>query len=284
MIKIRWAGSGRIRSAGSARMRLGQCLVFGCLLSGACSLPARSQYNEQRLGISYSYPADFRDWANAFLAGNGKMGIMVFGNPLNETVIYNDRRFNLAGTSDRSFAGVSAADVEKIKNDCADGNFAAANQLAVSSAHYKGGGEGNRHPGFEMSIAIPEAGAVTHYSRTCNFRTGEIVVRWTDDRGDWERKSFVSRQDNVIVQYLTAPGRGKISCTIKLGTDTGMNFPKGMNFINKAKGGWLNIRAHYPPNTGSGGYEGVTRVVADGGTQTVSGDVLMISGARSVIL
>src|SRR5277367_325008 len=69
------------------------------------SLP--SGYNTQRMGFSRTYPTNYSDWANAFLAGNGKMGIMVFGDPLNETIIFNDRGFNMAKTGDRSFAQVS---------------------------------------------------------------------------------------------------------------------------------------------------------------------------------
>src|ERR1035437_3537917 len=145
----------------------------------------------QRMGFSYSYPTNYSDWANAYIAGNGELGIMVFCNPLNETVIYNDRGFNMAKTGDRSFAQVSATDLATIKSNCAAGNFAAANDLAISSAQYHGGGEGNRHPGFEMLISIPPSGSVSNYSRTCDFRTGVITVRWSDGRGDWERKSFV---------------------------------------------------------------------------------------------
>lgn len=152
----------------------------------------KAQYNLQRAGISTTYPTAYGDWMNAFLSGNGKMGIMVFGNPLNETIIYNDRNFNLAKKKDRTFDKVSAADIEKIKSLCAAGDFKAANQLAVTSAHYSAGGEGNKHPGYEMLIDIPASGAVTNYSRVCNFRTGEIFVRWSDDRGKWERRSFVS--------------------------------------------------------------------------------------------
>src|ERR1700733_1066335 len=77
----------------------------------------RADYNPERIGLSYTYPAEYGDWPNAFMAGNGNMGIMVFGNPLNETVVYNDRGFNLAKTKDRSFAQVSAADLATIKSN-----------------------------------------------------------------------------------------------------------------------------------------------------------------------
>lgn len=237
----------------------------------------------QRIGFSKTYPEIYVDWQNAFLAGNGKMGIMVFGNPLNETVIYNDRGFNLASAGARSFAQVSAADLETIKSECAAGNFAEADKLAVSSAQYKGGGDGSRHPGYEMSIVIPQDGAVRNYSRTCNFRTGEITVKWTDNRGDWVRKAFVSRKDNVTVQYLKVPTQGALTCSIHLGTDPGMGLPKEMVFTNSIDADNLNIRAKYKPTLDLG-YEGVTRYVVSGGTHGVSGDVLNIDSANSVIL
>lgn len=244
----------------------------------------QAQYNTKRAGISNTYPNNYSDWPNAFLAGNGKMGIMVFGNPLNETVIYNDRKFNLAKTKDRSFAQVSLGDILKIKTLCAEGNFAEANKLAVTSAHYSCGSEGNKHPGYEMLITIPSAGSVSYYSRICNFRTGEIAVKWTDNRGNWERKAFVSRKDNVIIQYLTAPSKGKLNCQIQLAIDPKMLFPKGMNFTNISNTAYLNMRVKYPSNTNGAGYEGVTRVAVLGGSKSIEGNVLHIANANSVVL
>jgi alpha-L-fucosidase 2 len=240
--------------------------------------------NPQRIGFSNSYPTTFSDWGNAYLSGNGKMGIMVFGNPLNETVIYNDRKFFLAASNERSFNQVSPSDLEQIRNYCAEENWGAANTLANKVHGWKNGGEGNKHPGFGMLINIPQDGAISNYSRTCNFRTGEIIVKWTDNRGNWERKSFVSRKDNVVVQYLTAPKNGTISCSVQLTTDPGMNFPKDMAFTSLATTGNLNLRANYPKNTNGAGYEGVVRVVTSGGTKSVDGNVLKISNAKSVIL
>jgi alpha-L-fucosidase 2 len=278
--------NGFLRRGGRPGMirRLKSLLVLSPVILWLLPPAVHADYNSQRMGLSYSYPADYSGWTDAFLAGNGKMGIMVFGNPLHETVIYNDRAFNLARTRDRSFAQVSAEDLATIKSNCAAGNFAEANRLAVSSARYHDGGEGGRHPGYEMLITIPEAGAITNYSRTCDFRTGVITVKWTDDRGDWERKSFVSRKDDVIVQYLTAPSGGKLNCSIQLATDPKMLFPRTMSFTNVSDANYLNLRAKYPENTGGAGYEGVTRVVTSGGTKSLAGGVLNISNATSVIM
>jgi alpha-L-fucosidase 2 len=260
-------------------------LVFVAVFTGLSFL-TNSYAGElpQRMGLSHSYPTKFSDWENAYLSGNGKMGIIVFGNPLNETVIFADRGFNMAKTRDRFFAQVSATDINAIRNDCAAGNFEEANRLAVTSSEWRDGGEGNRHPGFKMSIMIPESGTISDYSRTCNFRTGEIIVKWTDSRGDWERKSFVSRKNNVIVQYITAPTKQKLNCSIQLGIDPEMNFPTGMSFSNESDTNYLVIHAHYPPGTGDAGYEGVVRVIVSGGSKSINGSVLNISGATSVVM
>ncbi len=236
-----------------------------------------------RTGFSTSYPKDYKDWANAFVSGNGKMGIMVFGNPLHETVIFNDRRFNLAQTTERSFATVSSADVLQIRKLCAEGKFEEANALAVKTSEWKDGGEGNRHPGFAMFIDMIENGDISNYKRLCDFRTGEIKVSWTDKRGHWERKSFVSQKENVVVQELKAPGKSILNCEIRLDTVAAMNFPVGMKLIRTANESELRFQAYYAGNK-EAGYEGVTRVVTAGGKIVVAGNKLIIRNAKSVLL
>lgn len=246
-----------------------------------------SSDNSVRMGLSYGYVTNFSDWEDAFFAGNGKMGIMVFGNPLNDTIIYNDRGLNWAASTSapaRTFAQVSASDLATIKSNCVAGNYSAADSLAGSAPQWNDGGESSRHPGYEMLISIPQDGTISNYSRVCNFRTGEVSVNWSDNRGAWSRKSFVSRQDNVTVQYLPAPSNEAITCSIQLSTDPGMNFPSGMTFTSLIATNFLNMRVKYPSGYGDAGYEGVTRVVQTGGTASINGNVLTISNAASVIL
>lgn len=239
--------------------------------------------NLKRKALSYIYPSEYKDWENALASGNGKMGILVFGNPLNETVIFNDRGFNIAKTKDRSFAEVSKSDLEQIKKLCIEERFKEANDLAVKSSQWEGGGEGNRHPGFKMTIDIPRDGEIKDYYRICDFETGEIIVGWKDNRGEWERRSFVSRADDVVIQCLAAPKNKKLTCSIKLSTDNDMLFPQGMQFKNETSTEYLVFRAKYPGNT-TAGYEGVVHVETYGGTRKVVGNTLHITDATFVML
>ncbi len=95
----------------------------------------------RRAGFSNSYPTNFNDWANGYFGGDGKLGMIVFCDPLNDRVIYNDRGFNMAKTSNRSFAQVSAADIETIRSNCASRQFCrgqqAGRQLGAISRRWR---------------------------------------------------------------------------------------------------------------------------------------------------
>ena len=60
-------------------------------------------------------------------------------------------------------------------------------------------------PAFLMQLEFPKTASAKNYLRTVNFESSEIKVAWTDEHGDWVRQTFVSRPDNVVVQWLTAP-------------------------------------------------------------------------------
>ena len=256
-------------------------LLFITGISGITTVSAKAP--SQRKGILFDYPKEYSNWPNGLMAGNGKMGVIVFGDPLNERVIYNDRKFFMAASKERTFNTVSAVNLKKIRDYCAEEQWKEANDLANKVHGWKDGGEGNKHPGYEMLIKIPADGEIRNYSRECDFRTGEIVVKWTDNRGNWERRTFVSRKDNVIVQYLKAPSKGKLNCSIILDTEEGMHL-SSLKFTNKSDVDFLNLRANYPSNTNGAGYEGVTRVVSTGGTKSMDGNYLNIKNANSLIL
>ena len=230
------------------------------------------------------FPATYDRSQEALLAGNGKMGIMVFGNPLHETVVFTDRFFNFPGAKSRTFAEVPRDTLDLIKKYCAIGKFKEANDLAVRTSHWHDGGEGGRHPGFVLKIDMDADGEIKDYRRISNYETGEIIVRWSDDRGEWERRSFVSRDANVSVFELQAPASGGLSCAVSLQMLEEMNFPKGMRVNNLHAKDYLNIRLNYAPPMEAEGYEGGIRVKQSGGSSFLRNDTLYIQNASKVLL
>ena len=266
--------------------RLMKFSIWALLLAFSCTNGLKAEQPKTRTGLSYTYPQEYKEWENGFLAGNGKLGMIVFGNPLEETTIYNDRKFFMSPNINRptrTFNKVSQEDLKKIRDYCAEEKWKEANELAHAVTGWKNGGEGNKHPGFKMNFSIPSDGEISNYSRECDFRTGEIIIRWTDNRGNWERRSFVSRKDNVIVHYLKAPSKGKLDCTFDLSTDPGMHLD-GTRFTSTTTPDYMNIRVWYHENTGGAGYEGVFKVVHSGGKKSIQDSKMNITGADHVIL
>jgi len=199
--------------------------ILYSILIGIASLGVCAQ-SAVRQGYSIHFPETYAKWQEALLAGNGKMGIMVFGNPLHETVVFNDRSFNFPRQNPRTFAEVPRDTLDLIKKYCATGKFKEANDLAVRTSHWQDGGEDGRHPGFALKIDMDASGAVRDYRRICNYETSEITVQWSDERGAWKRRSFVSRDADVAVFELQASSAGKLNCAISLQMPAEMNFPK----------------------------------------------------------
>ncbi|MCL2487645.1 MAG: glycoside hydrolase N-terminal domain-containing protein [Oscillospiraceae bacterium] len=260
------------------------------------TVPERGSWSDR-------YPTRYDQWEEGLLTGNGTQGAIVFGNPLNETTVFTHRLYNNAATianpkrtmnnmvtQSYTYNGVLYTNLaESIKNACFNEQWQIANNLANRNG-WRDGGEGSVHPGYKMNISIPSSGTVTNYSRSNDYTTAEVLVNWTDARGDWERKTFVSRKDDVIVTQLTKPSGGeKINCAISIGTESGMGLWAGQPQNNALTAGstteaWLNYRSFYPGTGNKSGYEGVSRVVATGGTLSFSGSILNVSNADSVII
>lgn len=243
--------------------------------------------NPATKALSYTYPSTYGDWEDGLLAGNGKQGIIVFGNPRNDTVVFDDKDFFMARTEahpTRSFNTVSQQNLDTIQDELIAGDYADANQLAANVTGWQDGGEGDKHPGFKMTISMPDAGDVTNYVRSTDYRTGVVGVNWTDDKGDWERDSFVSRTDGVTVQHQAAPAGQTEDLTVGLSIDPGMDLTnRGITAENDSTVDYLDLRAKYGPGTFDAGYEGVTRILTDG-HKTMDGTNVHIAGATYVTL
>lgn len=235
-------------------------------------------------GIHDSQPAS--SWTDAFLSGNGRYGIMVYGNPLSETVIFNDHKFEQPNGSLNLQPPVISNRLPQVQADLLAGNYSAAQTEFASgwTLHWTQ----PFHPGYKMQLTLPTNGTVSNYSRTTNFETGEVTVQWSDNLGSWTRNSFVSRADNVVAQYLPAPTNGKLNVSLQLngaldGAPSSLVYANNISTDSKGHT-FLNLRVQYDSSSSDPGYEGVTRVILHGGTHSISGTTLTISNANSLLL
>jgi alpha-L-fucosidase 2 len=249
---------------------------------------------------------------DGLLSGNGKMYVEVYGRPFDEQIIFHHERLIAPWKGDPMQAPKIAEVLHEVRRLILEGQYRKAEELALAKAE-----EGPtkpetsnlaEHPAFTMRIDTAGQHAVHDYLRSIDFESGEVKVRWTDDAGLWERRTFVSRPDNVIVQLLTAPANGVIHTRITLDTSNvlgesrrlqsprvltpkeGMPRPlinPGANevrFVREVDEHELVLQGHYVIERGNPGYASVTRVIADGGSVHASGASLEVKGAHSLTL
>ena len=97
-----------------------------------------------------------------------------------------------------------------------DGKYHEAAKFAHDEWHKNptnaaGGGFGGGLA-FSMHLDFPKTKSVKDYLRTVDFESTEVKVHWTDERGEWVRRTFTSRPDNVVVQWLDRAKRSVAKC------------------------------------------------------------------------
>ncbi|WP_371478646.1 glycoside hydrolase N-terminal domain-containing protein [Kitasatospora sp. NBC_00315] len=226
-------------------------------------------------------PAD--RWEDAFLAGNGESGIMVHGGPHRERTVLNHHRYVLPNGTRGLRAAETADRLEEIRDLILAGRAPEAQRIWAKGEELRW--TQSFHPGHALEAATAEHGPVRGYLRATDFDTGEITVRWSDDAGDWLRRSFVSRADAVVVQEFTGPSADlRLRLTGEL-PDCPEDVLHRCAATELAPGlGLLNARATYPQGQGAYGFEAVTLVHAPGARVDAEGDVLVVRGARKVLL
>ncbi len=142
------------------------------------------------------------------ISGNGHMKIDVPCNPYSEQIVFHHE--SLLMPYKKSFQSPKIADIfPKVRQMLLDGKYREAVDSALEewrkSPIYRQLGGHFTVPAFTMHLDFPKTSSVRDYLRTVDFESTELKVHWTDERGDWVRRTFTSRPDNVVVQWLTAP-------------------------------------------------------------------------------
>ena len=229
-------------------------------------------------------------------SGNGHMNIEVTCDPYSEQVLFHHE--SLLVPWKRPFEAPKAADVfPQVRQMVLDGKYQEAIELAFNEMN-KGPIKQNTGPhptvpAFIMRLDLPKTALARDYLRTVDFETSEVKVHWSDDRGDWVRKTFTSRPDDVVVQLLTAPNGQKVNARVAV-----QKYSRGSRAMGGLFGGNIGeseikqdfneerliYKCILDPSVDNSGYAGVVRVVRNGGSARMDGDTLVVENASSVML
>ncbi|WP_327179088.1 glycoside hydrolase family 95 protein [Streptomyces sp. NBC_01335] len=236
-------------------------------------------------------------WEDAFLSGNGHHGAMVYGDPADDRVIVNHHTLvrpngsehlrppELSGELGRLQDALLAGDTEAAEH------FGAGRPLVWVQPFHPAFQTRVRRSGAQATAdgdnsALPYSTSARHgaesdpapYRRELDFTSGEA----TASSGPWRSQVFVSRADDVIVQHITGPAPD-----IEVALDPALpGAPAGLAIGRSTAltphGARLAVRLRYPDSDLS--CVGVATLRAEGGTVSVDGDGVRVTGARSLLL
>ena len=214
------------------------------------------------------------EWREGMVTGNGQNGVVNAGYPYSDTLIYQNIYLLMPSTSSRENPDyydqleVNRESVMTQKNNIPQigrGFFYAY------------------HPGpklrMDMDSSIRDGGQYTNYERWTDFETAEVGVNYTNSEGQWERRTFTSREDDVTITEIKKSSTGtKVNMELSLdnvssyprfyGDPTNMQYKK----IVSDDASYIALIGKYPGNGDyskgelkNGGYAGTAQVVVVGG-------------------
>ena len=271
-------------------------LILSALLLAVLNASADQPATPKR-GFVSAEPAS--NWESALLCGNGKYGALVYGQPLEETIVLNHARLFMPLHEPLPPVD-TASHLQEIRQMIAGGQYQRAADRVVELAKQEGYGPKRWTdpfvPAFDVRVSLLTNGPVTDYSRSVDFATGVASVGWRDSRGSFQRRLFVSRPDDVVVMVIKGAKAGSVDCALQLtprepkgqgGWGAEKAFKEGVReSVAAAEDGWLTYRSRFTRHWAGSlqGYEGVARVVTRGGAARTEGGRIVVRGADEVLV
>ena len=205
-------------------------------------------------------------WEDGFVTGNGRMGALLFGDPTNETLVATHCRLFLP-LGNREIVPEMAAHLAEMRRITRAKGYYPATRM-IDFLRQKSVEQGYTipsiptdpfHPGLFVNIRQQPVGKVTGYERSEDFQTGEVCVRWRDGRGEFRRRMFVSRTENLIAVSLTGPA----PCELEFPA-IGQELIESRQQITQDAVTYHNVYVK-----GKGGYDAALRIIRKEGGRNV---------------
>lgn len=241
------------------------------LLSFLC-LNAIAQEN---LKLWYNKPAS--DWNQALPLGNGRLGVMVFGNPNIEQLQLNEETI-WAGSPNSNSHKFEDGLLEKVRNLIFEGKYVEAQDIATAKIMSpKNHGMPYQTMG-DFFIAFNGHNNYTNYYRELDIANAVALTTYEADGVTYTREVFTSFTDQAVIVKLSASQKGKISCNAFITTP----HEKPQKYIED---GQLIVTAITPAHEKQSGkvqFETRVKPKVIGGTYRVDDNIISIDNADEV--
>ncbi len=227
------------------------------------------------------------------ISGNGSTGIMVMGRPLDEKIIINHEKLWVVKAQKRPEIPDLSDLWPKARAMAREGRFRDAflYQKGETAERCKGvnvAAYDHIHPGLHLHLETAARGRIENYTRRTELDTGEVLVNWTDAGGTWQRRTFVSRTDDVIVMQVIPPAGECFSGSVRLTEAPGKRPREIGSVVIDHTEGELYFKAVYHNTMGKAeaeGYHLLARAIPQGGPgPAIENERISFSGINSLLV
>lgn len=261
-------------------------LLLGIILS-FCSSDKQSSTD---LKLWYDAPA--RIWEEALPLGNGSLGAMVFGNPLNEVYQMNEETL-WSGPMEERNNPLGPAALPKIREAIDKGDYKLAESLWKNNS--QGPYTARYLPLANLLLNMhSEGNDVEDFHRDLNISDATATVSYRINDVEYRRSSFISFPDRVMVIQLEADKKEAVSFDLGINSDLRYEtLIDGNKLILKGKAPYYVANRKYDPNQilysnekdGPGmNFEVHLLLIPQGGNIETNDSVLSLSNANSATI
>ncbi len=189
-------------------MRLVLSLLLVTFLIIECQ-PAKTEYDTK---LWYNKPAT--DWYEALPIGNGTLGAMVFGGIKTEQLQLNENTLYSGEPGQRHVKIDVSQSLGKVKKLIKEGKLDEVNKIVANE--WIGRAQPCYQPFGNLFIEFDHTDSVLNYRRELDISEAICRTSYSIDQVDYERETFASYPDQVIVTNLSSSEKGNLSFSIEL--------------------------------------------------------------------
>ncbi|MFS2020967.1 glycoside hydrolase N-terminal domain-containing protein, partial [Massilia sp. CT11-108] len=189
-------------------------------LAGA-TVVARTEGNKEQLALWYERPAG--PWVEALPVGNGRLGAMVYGRPLQERLQLNEDTLWAGGPYRFDNPGFKTA-LPRVRALIDAGRFIEARDLVSKDMIAKPATQMPYGAAGDLLLDFHGLTPTAAYRRSLDLDTAIATTRFTSGGARHVRETFASAPDQVIVLHLQASGGGTLDF------DVGYRHPRQVDY------------------------------------------------------
>ena len=248
-------------------------LLFALLLPMTVQSEAQTLPMQNHNELWYDEPAVL--WTEALPLGDGRLGAMIFGNPMQERLQLNEETI-WAGKPNNNYNPEAREWIPKIRQLVFEGKYREAQDLCTKHVKSPTNQGMPYQPFGDLRLAFAGQESYSNYRRSLDLDSALAVVEYDVQEVHYRRECFASFADSVVILHLTASKPGQISFSTMLTT------PQQDSRLLSTDDGGISLHGITGEHEKSGSklrYMGRVRVKTEGGRQLSQGGIISVTGA-----